>query len=111
MYEHKEVYVLDFRNVKYYREVHDIIKNELDFPDYYGCNWDAFWDCMKDMIVSDPVHIQIVGLEVLQKKDYDDEIGIFLATLKDCKHYRNDKYADSILIEVIDENGNVTVVE
>ena len=33
MYEYKEVCVLDFRNVKYYQEIHDVIRKELDFPD------------------------------------------------------------------------------
>lgn len=111
MYEYKEVYILDFNDVKTYWDFHNVIKTELDFPDYYGCNWDAFWDCMTDLIVGDPIHIQIVGLEMLRKIKYDDEIEMLIDTLKDCKHYRKDKYADQILIEIIDENGNVTVVE
>ncbi len=28
----------------------EIIKKEFDFPDYYGANWDAFWDCLTDMV-------------------------------------------------------------
>ena len=44
MYQYKEVYILDFTNIQYYLDFHQIIKKELDFPDYYGMNWDAFWD-------------------------------------------------------------------
>lgn len=34
-----------------------------------------------------------------------------LRILKDFKHYENDKYADKILIEIIDQTGAVTVLE
>ena len=44
MYQYKDLYVLDFSKIKYYSELHEIIKVGLDFPDYYGENWDAFYD-------------------------------------------------------------------
>ena len=44
MYELKEQYIIDFSNVKYYLDMHHAIQKALDFPDYYGQNWDAFWD-------------------------------------------------------------------
>ena len=59
MYQFKELYTLDFSKVNYINEVHQIIKDELDFPDYYGMNWDAFWDCLTDM-VGDPIHTVII---------------------------------------------------
>ena len=31
----KEKYIVDFTNVKYYLEMHEVIKKSLDFPDYY----------------------------------------------------------------------------
>ena len=45
----KEKYMLDFTNVNCYFEIHFVIQDALGFPDYYGCNWDAFWDCLTDM--------------------------------------------------------------
>lgn len=42
----KEKTILDLTGCKYYREFHERIKKALDFPDYYGANWDAFWDCL-----------------------------------------------------------------
>ena len=42
----KEKAILDLTGCKYYREFHERIKKALDFPDYYGANWDAFWDCL-----------------------------------------------------------------
>ena len=49
MYKHKEKYILDFTNVKNHLEMHFVIKEALDFPDYYGCNWSALWDCLTDI--------------------------------------------------------------
>lgn len=38
--------ILDLTNCKYYDELHERIKESLNFPDYYGKNLDAFWDCI-----------------------------------------------------------------
>lgn len=42
MYEYKEKYTLNFSKIEHWSEFHQIIKDELDFPEYYGKNWDAF---------------------------------------------------------------------
>ena len=99
MYKHKEKYILDFTNVKNFLEMHYVIKEELDFPNYYGCNWDAFWDCLTDM-VGRPVHIEIIGLNVIEQK-FGDEAKIMVDILKEFKHYRSDKYAKDIKIEIV----------
>ena len=99
MYQHKEKYILDFTNVKTWIDIHAIIEKEFDFPDYYGANWDAFWDCLTDM-VGRPVHIEIIGLNVIEQK-FDDEAKIMVDILKEFKHYRNDKYAKDIKIEIV----------
>ena len=92
-------YTLDFTNVKYFLEVHYIIKTSLDFPDYYGCNWDDFWDCLTDMY-GDPIHIEIIGLDVIEKK-FDNTANMITETLKEFKHFNNDLFADSIKIEIV----------
>ena len=99
MYQHKENYILDFANVKTWIDIHAIIAKEFDFPDYYGCNWSAFWDCLTDM-VGRPVHIEIIGLNVIEQK-FGDEAKIMVDILKEFKHYRNDKYAKDIKIEIV----------
>ena len=30
-------------------EVHERIKRTFGFPEYYGENWDAMWDCLRDV--------------------------------------------------------------
>ncbi len=107
MDENTDLYILDFTNVKYYSEFHTIIMESLDFPDYYGRNWDAFWDCITDM-VGDPMHIQIVGFETVERK-FHDASKMILEILKDAKHYANDRYADQIKIEIIRANYIETV--
>ena len=99
MYQFKELYTLDFSKVNYINEVHQIIKDELDFPDHYGMNWSAFWDCLTDM-VGDPIHIEIVGMETVQRK-FPRHAKIMLETLKDLKHLDNDDYKSQIRIEIV----------
>ena len=62
----KEKYTIDFTNVNHYLEMHAVIWHELEFPDYYGCNWSAFWDCLTDMY-GGPIHIEIIVLRSLKE--------------------------------------------
>lgn len=38
--------ILDLTGCQYIDELHQRMKEALDFPDYYGRNLDAFWDCI-----------------------------------------------------------------
>ena len=38
--------ILDLTDCKYLLEMHERIKTALQFPPYYGRNWDAFWDSL-----------------------------------------------------------------
>ena len=55
-------YTVDFSKAKYYIEIHEVLKRDLDFPDYYGGNPDALWDCLTDML-GDPSYIELSGFE------------------------------------------------
>lgn len=48
--EYKEItenpIILDFSKCKYWLQVHDMLKEKFGFPEYYGKNWDALWDCL-----------------------------------------------------------------
>ena len=92
-------YTLDFTNVKYFLEVHYIIKTSLDFPDYYGCNWSAFWDCLSDMR-GEPIHIEIIGLDVIEKK-FDNTANKMIEILARFKHFNDDLFSDIIKIEIV----------
>lgn len=104
----KKKYVVDFTNVKYYLEMHAVIKKSLDFPDYYGRNWSAFWDCLSDMR-GDPIHIEIIGIEVIERK-FVNAAEKMIEILKRFKHFNNDLFSDIIRIDII-RDGMVETLE
>ena len=99
MYDFKEIYTLDFTKVEHYSDMHLIIREALDWPEYYGCNWDAFWDCLTNML-GRSIHIEIIGLEVIERK-FGNASKIMIETLKEFKHYDNDEYVNEIRIDII----------
>ena len=105
----KEKYTIDFTNVNYYLEMHGVIWKALEFPDYYGCNWSAFWDCLSDMR-GDPIHIEIIGIEVIERK-FENAAEKMVEILKRFKHFNNDLFSDIIKIEILREDGTVTTIE
>ena len=107
MYQYKETYTIDFSNVNHYLEMHAVIWKALDFPDYYGCNWDAFWDCLTNM-VGRPIHIEMIGLDVVERK-FGDAAKIMIDTLREFKHYENDEFADDIQIEIVSGDARVSL--
>lgn len=56
---------LDLTGCKYIMELHERIKTSLQFPAYYGKNWDAFRDSL--MYESPADHIEIYGEHTLPK--------------------------------------------
>jgi len=37
---------IDVSKIKTENQLHILLKEKLEFPDYYGENWSAFWDCI-----------------------------------------------------------------
>ena len=42
----KKTAILDLTGCKDYHDFHQRIQKQLEFPEHYGANWDAFWDCI-----------------------------------------------------------------
>lgn len=99
MYTYRDPYILDFGNVRYYGEIHLIFKQAFDFPEDYGENWDAFWDCIKGLL-GDPVHIEIHGFSTLEKR-FPGEGKILLDTLEELRHWNDDRYMKDISVKII----------
>ena len=57
--------VLDLTRCRYGGEVHERIKEAFGFPDYYGKNWDAMWDCIDFLF--DQREIVIRGFQTMPK--------------------------------------------
>ena len=57
---------IDFSKIESIENLHNLLKTKLNFPDYYGMNWDAFWDSITGLIEM-PDKIEITGWMHLRK--------------------------------------------
>ena len=60
------IITLDFSGCRYIDDMHLRIKRAFGFPDYYGENWDAFWDLIRG--TRDNTIVEIRGLSSLPKE-------------------------------------------
>ena len=97
-------YIIDFTNVETYWDMHFTIRDSLDFPNYYGCNWSAFWDCLSDMY-GDIIHIEILGLDVVERK-FGDALNKMMDIFKRFKT-KYSQYTDDISIEIV--SGDIRI--
>lgn len=77
--------VIDLRNAKDDRDVHTAFADVLCFPDFYGTNWDAFWDVLTGfecfppkILIAGRTELEIASpktLEILEKifGEYEEE--------------------------------------
>lgn len=89
--EHVEAEIADFNSIvevtidvskiKTAQELHLLLKDKLDFPAYYGENWNAFWDCITECMPDKLLFIGWVQLENRLPKD----TSILKNCLLDCK--------------------------
>ncbi len=72
---------LDFKDLFTPRQIHEYIAEKLDFPDYYGKNLDALYDCLTD--ICEDTHITIKNYDIL---DYRENriINTFLDAAEEC---------------------------
>jgi len=55
------------------------------------------------------INIEILGLDVIEKRFGKETVNMFVDILRELKHYRNDKYADEILIEMVDGDIRIEI--
>ena len=91
--------VLDFSECKYWHDLEKVIKTTLDFPDYYGENLSALWDCGRDYVYDvKPVIIEILGSHKYAdlSKQHNDYINGILSVFQRL----NDRITD-VKVEVV----------
>lgn len=62
----KKKYRLDFKGINTKEELHQLLKEELNFPDYYGANLDALYDVLTDM---NDIEIEIINFKYFQERN------------------------------------------
>ena len=62
---------LDLTGCKYLYDLHERIRIAFDFPEWYGKNWDAFWDLLWSECDADKV---IIKGENTLPKDFNNAI-------------------------------------
>ena len=58
--------VIDLTNCKYIIELHTRIQKALDFPEWCGKNWSAFWDLLHRECKYD--FISVIGADTVAKE-------------------------------------------
>lgn len=94
--EEKKTVTLDLTGCKSLGELHLRIKKTFDFPDFYGQNWDAFWDLLWSEC--DANRIVVLGMKTLSE-EYAWHLDKMLEILQRLKAHRA-KYGDEIEIVI-----------
>lgn len=69
---------IDFSSCKYLGEIYEVLRQELELPEWFGANLDALWDAVTGMMYT-PAEIRIlpeVGRSDL-KPEVDEIIALF----------------------------------
>ncbi len=97
----KKIIKLDLTGCKYLGEIHEKIRLAFDFPEWYGRNWDAFWDSLWSHMEAN--RVEIMG-ESKVPENLKREISVMNRLLedmkRDCSKYENPE--DHFEYEVID---------
>ena len=81
---------LELAAVESEHELHTILAERLGFPDYYGRNWDAFWDCIGDLEHSStPMVLRVKGWDQLHRR-LPNDANLLKACLRDLAAVRPD---------------------
>lgn len=56
---------ISLEDIKTPKELQKKLKENLDFPDFYGMNWNAFWDAITGLVVL-PEKIVFLGWDELE---------------------------------------------
>ncbi|MBR6177045.1 MAG: barstar family protein [Bacteroidales bacterium] len=81
----KKIY-LDFENFSGKEEIHKYLAEKFEFPDYYGGNLDALYDCLYEITTPTAVNIVNVADEYSEKiknviaaaEEENDNLAVFV---------------------------------
>ena len=58
---------LDFKDLYTPRQMHEYIAQMLEFPEYYGKNLDALYDCLTD--ICEETQITVINYDILDYRE------------------------------------------
>lgn len=58
--DRKRLVMIDLSRVSDTRMLHSVLSEALEFPGWYGGNWDAFWDAITGLVAL-PVELKFTG--------------------------------------------------
>lgn len=81
----KKIY-LDFENISGKEEMHKYLAEKFEFPDYYGGNLDALYECLYEITMPTAVNIVNVSDEYSEKiknvimaaEEENDQLAVFV---------------------------------
>ena len=92
----QKVVTLDLSGCQSLGEIHQRIKKAFDFPDFYGENWDAFWDLLRNECDMDKV--VVLGEEAVSE-ELKPSVAMINEILQELKEHRA-KFDEQIEIEL-----------
>ena len=82
------------------RELFEILDRELQLPAYFGFNWNALWDCIRDLSWIDSKRIILVHKAVPELEQ--EELRIYLQLISDAvEHAKSSKAEENHELVVI----------
>ena len=94
--EEKKTVTLDLTGCQSLGEIHQRIKKAFDFPDFYGQNWDAFWDLLRNEC--DANKIEVLGEDTVSK-ELEPSIEMINEILQELKEDRAE-YGEVVEVEI-----------
>ena len=84
---------LNFSNCSTLGEVYDVIKNELDLPEWFGGNMSAFWDALTGII-------EVPAVIVFYKQVRNKDLSPYIEKLIEIAHRaESEGYLELAVIE------------
>lgn len=94
----EKIFHLDLTGCKTWQTLHKQIQETFDFPDYYGQNWDAFYDLMRTEVDIDK--LVIIGAYTMPA-DLQEELQTMYMVLDYLKSFYLDSYQKVFTYEVL----------
>lgn len=115
----RKLYEIDCELISNEQDLLDKFAKAFSFPDYFGQNWNAWWDCMTNLTEEHQLNTVVLfkGFDVLTEKLSKEEINRLLVSLRDVSVFwaipveDDDRYIDhgSVSIKYILSCNDISV--